>query len=236
MKKSITDKDLGVILLTKSSRAKRLIIKLKPDSVVVTLPIYSSYEEAMKFVENKREWILTNKKKLQNKQKPICNESPIKTLTFEVALKVAQRKDFFINLKGGFLTIEYPETVIPESEKAQKVFRQAIEKGLRHEANRILPKMLKELAITHGFTYGKTKIMSGKTRWGSCSSKGNINLSFYLLLLPKHLVEYVLLHELCHTKEMNHGVKFWALLNSVSGNKAKALVAEIKQHSINSIF
>ena len=233
MKKIVTDNDLGNILLSKSIRAKRLILKVKtPGSIVVTIPHYSNYDDALKFVDSKREWIVTNKNKINSGKKLICNENPIKTLTFEVVLKQAHRRDFFVSLKGGFLTIEYPESVLPESEKAQKIFRQAIEKGMKHEAKRVLPTMLKEQSQIHGFSYSGIKIMSGRTRWGSCSSKGNINLSYYLMSLPEHLVKYVLLHELCHTKEMNHGIKFWTLFNSVSNNKAKTLAKEIKKYNM----
>ncbi|WP_373802195.1 M48 metallopeptidase family protein, partial [Bacteroides heparinolyticus] len=60
--------------------------------------------------------------------------------------------------------------------------------------------------------------------------RGNINLSYYLVLLPKHLIDYVLLHELAHTREMNHGERFWALLDKLTEGKAEALRMELKQY------
>ena len=236
MKKTITDNELGVIVLTKNSRAKKIIIRLKNDCVAVTLPERSTYEEALKFVETKRDWILTNKDKIKTSRKNINNEEPFQTLTFSVKLQSADRKNYFISLKNKLLTIEYPQTVNPENESAQKVFRKAIENGLRHEAKRILPDMMSTLAKQHGFSFTEVKINSSKSRWGSCSSKGSINLSFYTLLLPEHLVKYILLHELCHTKEMNHGTKFWQLLNSVSNNRAKQLANETKKYSMLTHF
>jgi len=231
MKKTIIDNELGTIILTKNSRSKKIIIRIKNDCVAVTLPERSTYEEALKFVETKRDWILTHKNKLKTSRKNISNEEPFQTLTFSVKLQSADRKNYFISLKNNLLTIEYPNTINPETENAQKVFRKAIENGLRHEAKRVLPDMLSALAKQYGFSFTEVKINSSKSRWGSCSSKGSINLSFYMMLLPEHLVKYVLLHELCHTKEMNHGVKFWRLLDSVSDNKAKQLANETKKHS-----
>ncbi len=72
------------------------------------------------------------------------------------------------------------------------------------------------------------KINKSRTRWGSCSSKKVINLSYYCLFLPEHLIDFVILHELSHTIKMNHGEGFWKLLDSVSGGKAKELTQELK--------
>ena len=230
MTKTITDKELGVIVFSKNTRAKRLIIRLKADCVAVTLPHSSTYDDAMKFVQSKREWIIANKNKTHKKQKLISNAEPLETLTFRVQIIPAERENYFITLKNNILTIHYPQQISPESENAQKIFRKAVENALRHEAKRILPPMLKNLAAQYGFLYDNVKISAGKTRWGSCSSRKNINLSYFLLTLPEHLIRYVLLHELCHTREMNHGADFWKLLNSITGNRAKLLAAEIKKY------
>ncbi len=235
MQKTITDNELDVIVLTKNSRAKRLTIRVKPDCVAVTLPAFSTYEDAMKFVESKRAWILEHKGQIKARKKIINNVNPFRALTFEVKLQPAVRKNFFICLKNNILTIEYPENTKPETESTQRIFCKAIENGLRHEAKRVLPGMLKNLAQQHRFSYAEVKINASKSRWGSCSSRGNINLSFYTMLLPEHLVKYILLHELCHTKEMNHGVKFWELLEKVSGNNAKLWSKELKNHNMNII-
>jgi predicted metal-dependent hydrolase len=103
---------------------------------------------------------------------------------------------------------------------------------LRQQACSFLPVKLAELADSCGFTYKTVKIRKSKTRWGSCSSKGTISLSYYLMLLPQHLIEYVLLHELCHTVQMNHSPAFWALLDENTRGKAKELRNEIKKYKI----
>ncbi|GBU06744.1 zinc protease [Bacteroidales bacterium] len=99
-------------------------------------------------------------------------------------------------------------------------------------AHQTIPYRAKELAEKYNFEFQEFKISKSKTRWGSCSSSKNINLSFYLMLLPEHLIDYVILHELCHTKEMNHGEKFWALLNYYCDGKAKLLCKELKAYKI----
>ena len=106
------------------------------------------------------------------------------------------------------------------------------ETELRYKANLFLPKELERLAARHGFVYTAVKTRKSKTRWGSCSSKRTINLSFYLILLPQHLIEYVLLHELCHTVHMDHSPAFWSLLDKCTNGKAKELRKEIRNFSI----
>lgn len=91
---------------------------------------------------------------------------------------------------------------------------------LRKQAKQLLPPRLQSLASARGLRYQKVSIHKSRTRWGSCSSKGNISLSLYLMLLPPHLQDYVMQHELTHLIEMNHSSRFWDLLNEVIGGKA----------------
>ena len=97
------------------------------------------------------------------------------------------------------------------------------------QAYRYLPGRLRELAILHNFHYTTVKINRSRTRWGSCSSRKSINLSYRLMTLPAYLIDYVLLHELCHTVHMNHGVEFWKLMNQVCEGKALLLRRELRR-------
>lgn len=94
----------------------------------------------------------------------------------------------------------------------------ALKTWLRQQANIYLPSRLQELAQELGFSYQRCVIKNQKTRWGSCSSQGIINLNAKLLLLPKVWVDYVLIHELCHTRELNHSSRFWSLIKTYSPN------------------
>lgn len=64
----------------------------------------------------------------------------------------------------------------------------------------------------YGFAYKKINIKNQKTRWGSCSAKGNLNFNYKILFLPKAVRDYIIVHELCHLKEFNHSKKFWSLV------------------------
>ena len=88
----------------------------------------------------------------------------------------------------------------------------------RKVARKILCRRIAELAQKHNFQYNKVSIRNQKTRWGSCSSKNNINLNQNLLNLPQSLIDYVLLHELVHTRVKNHSKDFWDELETVVPN------------------
>ena len=103
--------------------------------------------------------------------------------------------------------------------------------ALRREARKVLPVRLAELAAEHGFEYNQVRIKHNVSNWGSCSSKGNINLNLNLMRLPEHLRDYVMLHELCHLKYMNHGKEFHALLESVCPNH-KALRTKLRDYKL----
>tara|TARA_B100000959_G_scaffold61167_1_gene64281 strand:- start:2310 stop:2858 length:549 start_codon:yes stop_codon:yes gene_type:complete len=91
----------------------------------------------------------------------------------------------------------------------------------RKVARKILCRRIGELAQLHNFVYNRVTIRKQKTRWGSCSSKNNINLNANLLHLPFELIDYVLLHELVHTRIKNHSKDFWNELDSVVPNARK---------------
>ncbi len=86
---------------------------------------------------------------------------------------------------------------------------------LRAAAKAVLPPRLAELASAHGFTYNRLTIKNNVSNWGSCSVRGNINLNLRLVTLPPELRDYVMLHELCHLRYMNHSPQFHALLEQV---------------------
>jgi len=77
-------------------------------------------------------------------------------------------------------------------------------------AKRVIPQRVEYYASRIGVTYGRITIRNQKTRWGSCSSKGNLNFNCRLMAFPEHVIDYVVVHELCHRIEMNHSARFWA--------------------------
>ena len=86
---------------------------------------------------------------------------------------------------------------------------------LADEALTYIPERVEYFAKIIGVTYGRITIRNQKTRWGSCSSKGNLNFNCLLMLAPHEVVDYVVVHELCHRKEMNHSKAFWSEVEKI---------------------
>ena len=102
---------------------------------------------------------------------------------------------------------------------------------LRKQAKAYLPGRLAELAAQHGFSYNQVRIKHNVSNWGSCSVKKNINLNLNLMRLPAELQDYVMLHELCHLRYLNHGQQFHALLESVCPNH-RELRRRLKEYKL----
>ena len=101
----------------------------------------------------------------------------------------------------------------------------------REEAREELVSRLEKIAKRHGYTYNRVTVRNQKTRWGSCSGKNNISLNMKLVLLPDELRDFIILHELVHTKVKNHGIRFWEELTRIEP-RARELNKKINQFNI----
>ena len=198
--------------ITHSNRARYLRLKLSHTgslSVVVPKGIPSSVVK--NFVVSQTTWI----------------ESKLKQLNPSVS-EAAKPKQLNLSYLDECWGLEYwPDSLMQsikldagESYKLQcsgkvddiQLLHKALGLWLKGKAQQIIPDRLEALAVHHGFHFNRVTIRGQKTRWGSCSAKKNINLNYKLLFLEPALVDYVLIHELCHTIEMNHSKRFWDLV------------------------
>jgi len=101
----------------------------------------------------------------------------------------------------------------------------------RHQARKMLVERLNELARQHNFTYNRVFVKNQKTRWGSCSGVNNINLNVNLIHLPGELRDYVILHELVHTRHKNHSKAFWRALDRLVGD-GRQLQRQLRQYRL----
>lgn len=119
----------------------------------------------------------------------------------------------------------------------RSLFREAERRdwqAVSKEAHACLPQRLSVLASRYGFSYNRVAIKHNRSNWGSCSSKRNINLNMSLMLLPAELRDYVMLHELCHLRALNHGAEFHRMLDGLCqshlGRSERSLRSEIRRY------
>lgn len=208
--------------LVHSNRAKYIRIKLSQQGdLSVTVPSFTHTQSAHKFVQSKVNWIEKNLSKIKPQApKALPRSLDLKLLNEEwsilyteikthdnALLKCDEREGQTLELKGN-------QAQIKDIDHISDILNQ----WCRKKAKTIFNKMLQELAEIHGFHYHRLSIRTQKTRWGSCSSQKNINLNSKLLFMPEEVVKYVIIHELCHTVEMNHSSRFWTLVEECDQN------------------
>ncbi len=224
----LEDEELGHIRVQVNARARRLTFRIREDAVHVTVPPGTLLAEVGNAVEQLRPRLRMAK---QKQSRPLIDLNyRIDTEYFKLTLVSGTRDRFLSRSELGEMQIICPPDADFSDNDLQAWLRKVIEEALRRNAKIILPPRLYALSLQHNLSYKSVKINSSSGRWGSCSARGDINLSYFLVLLPRHLIDYVLLHELAHTREMNHGERFWTLLDGMTGNKAQALRAELRKY------
>ncbi len=201
---------LGTVEFRLSLKAKRLILRFnKAGQPLVVVPRRMPFSLAISQAEKNRQWFLDHQPlpstKLIEPGQQIGREHQ---LIFKPAA-VSETKSY---IRGGQITITHPNQLDFDDKVVQKTAFKAAERALKKQAERYLPSLLHQLATTYGYAYRAVSIRNTATRWGSCSNRGTINLSIWLMQLPDELITYVLCHELAHLKEANHQPAFWSRL------------------------
>jgi predicted metal-dependent hydrolase len=195
-------------------------------SIRVTIPAWAPYVSGVNFVQSKADWI--KKHAVQPAGMFVHGQAIGKShrLVLVPSVKVSKPAT---RVKNTEVIVKYPARISTEDPSVQKAIEVAGLRAMKLQAAHLLPQRLETLARLHGFTYKDVSVKHLKTRWGSCDQDKNIILNLYLMQLPWHLIDYVLLHELTHTKIMRHGPPFWTAMEQVEP-KTQALRREIKAY------
>ena len=227
-KQIISDKDFGKIHFVVRRSARNITMRVKEDGLHVTTPPYRSITALIEAIAPFRE-------RLRNvcsevKPKPFDLNFSIEAECFRLKLETSPLKNFTVSMRDETVVIACPAHADFTTDRVQTLVKNAVMRAMRKKAEEYLPPLVQYWSSLFDLPYNKVTISKARSRWGSCSSKRDISLSFYLMLLPAHLMDYVILHELAHTREMNHGPKFWELLNQLTDGKALALRKELRMH------
>ena len=226
-------KGIGKVRIQPHPKSKSIRLSVRTNEVLVTFPPHTPFETVRQFVNSHLDWIKEHKEKLKKKKNPqklFTPETNYATRLHKLWIEESPEKVTRISINNGLIKVQYPKGIAVTEPQIQEHIHYAIAEALRIEAKLLLPEKVSRLAGKHGFKIRNLYIKNNSSNWGSCSHVNNINLNLHLMRLPDHLIDYIILHELVHTKEKNHGPGFWAELNRVTNNKARELDREVKKY------
>jgi len=201
--------------ITRSARAKYTRIKISNCGILtLIIPVHTSIKYGQSFIQSKVVWI---EKQLGNSvytsdDLPEFLHLKLLKETWDISYQESKSKKIYLTEESGF------KLIIRGAISNKELIKKVINQWCQFKSKHIFHEMLQEIAIEYNFHFKKLSIRSQKTRWGSCSQDKNISLNSKLLFLDKKIVRYVMIHELCHTKEMNHSQRFWRLVNDCDPN------------------
>ena len=226
-KRVLPDKDFDRIIVRTHKLARNVTMRVKPDGLHVTVPPYSLSSKVLEVVEQYKQRLLEDWRKVS--KKPIDLNFRIHTPCFRLWLEQGNFTCFSVRFTEEGVKIICPRNVDFSLPEVQRLVRNAIIRAMKKNAQEYLPPLLSALSeqyIIHQMgrqqhqITGKIDTACSRTTSPSSLAAGNLHTFKW---------QMILLHELSHTKEMNHGPRFWELLDSMTGGRARALRAELRR-------
>ncbi|PIP76686.1 MAG: hypothetical protein COW85_12840 [Ignavibacteria bacterium CG22_combo_CG10-13_8_21_14_all_37_15] len=203
-----------------SRKAKHLQLRINQQQLELVIPHRISFAEGEKFLTGKLDWVGKHFHLLQSEKKYYLFGKKI-TLRLEQDLFLEKYR---VIIQDDVLVFRVPQKNIFSSELLY-------EKYLKHVAKKYLIERASELSVKFGFSVKRFSVRGQKTRWGSCSRRGNVSLNYNLLKFRKEVIDYVIVHELCHLRQLNHSKKFWNEVAQILPHY-KSLKKELKKLSL----
>jgi predicted metal-dependent hydrolase len=193
--------------LVRPPRLKRYLLKLQDDgSARLAIPRRGSRAEALRFLERSEAWLLRRHGQWRANsaaRQPWQDGAIFLFRGEEVRLRVVEL--------SSKMTLSFADQMISGVAPAAD-YRSVVQGHLRRLAERELPPRTRELAQLHNLTIKRVTVRAQKTRWGSCSARGTISLNWRLIQAPPFVLDYLIVHELMHLRQMNHSARYWKLV------------------------
>jgi len=211
----IHDEEFGKITIRRSPKATQVRIRVAPDGLLrASLPLYAPIFLVKRLVKNSRDELRTIILQSQS------------TETYTDGMRIGKSHTLIVRRSTTVKVSRHGQQIIATVPTGKdindgdinRMVRDVVINALRIEAKSYLPKRLSYIAAKYGYNYQKVRFSHASGRWGSCSSNGTISLNIALMKLPFELIDYVLIHELSHTRHMNHSTEFWALVSVADTN------------------
>lgn len=205
----IQDKEFGKITVRRSAKATQVRLRVAPDGTLrASMPVYAPLFLLKRLLKNSRHEL----RELLEQSHPQASFKDGQQIGKSHTIIVRPSTRLLAKVKGQHILVELPQGMTLDDTEVVRAVRESVIAALRVQAKSYLPKRLAYLANQLGFSYQKVRFSHASGRWGSCSSNGTISLNIALMKLPFELIDYVLIHELAHTVQMNHSQDFWSIV------------------------
>ena len=223
--KKVSIYGVGEVLIAKRRGTKNLRLSVNASGQVrVGIPYWAPYRAAYPFIKSREDWI---KSQLVNRPKTYFKSHQKVGKSHTLYIYTLQKRDKRTQITDSEIRVW--STLTQDSEKLRPKIKKACEKALLLQSEKLLLPRLHVLSLKYNLPYKDAKVKKLSSRWGSCSSDKKIILSYFLVQLPWPLIDYVLLHELTHTKHLYHGPNFWSAMRKMPIN-VPDLRTEIKKY------
>jgi len=207
----IQDPEFGKITIRRSARATHVKLRVAPDGTLhASMPIYAPVFLLKSLLRNSRDQL----RKMMDQAKPEYSYTNGMQIgkSHTLVIQPTSGQMFSVTRHGQQILVKMPVAESIDNPNIARKIRDCIISALKIEAKSYLPKRLSYLANKYDFKYTRVRFSHASGRWGSCSSTGTVSLNIALMKLPFELIDYIIIHELAHTRQMNHGRDFWALV------------------------
>lgn len=205
----IQDKEFGKITVRRSAKATQVRLRVAPDGTLrASMPLYAPLFLLKRLLKTSR----VELHQLLEQSHPKTEYSDGQQIGKSHTIIIRKASRLSAKAKGQHILVELPAEASLDDPEVIRTISDGVIAALRVEAKSYLPKRLAYLGNQLGFSYQKVRFSHASGRWGSCSSNGTISLNIALMKLPFELIDYVLIHELAHTVQMNHSQDFWDLV------------------------
>lgn len=206
---SIHDEEFGTITVRRSARATQVRLRVAPDgSLKASMPVYAPLFLLKRLVKTSRVQL----RSMIEQAQPVSHYEDGQQIGKSHTLVVRSGATLAVKRLKQQIIVTLPPSKHLADADVTKAIREVCIAALRVEAKSYLPKRLRYVADQLGFDYERVRFSHASSRWGSCSSTGTISLNIALMKLPFELIDYVIVHELAHTQQMNHSEKFWDIV------------------------
>ena len=206
-------------LIRRSQRATRVRIVVRPGDVEVVAPPKVPERKILQFIQAKQQWIVSTLAKLQARNHQSESFAPVNYVqgadipyqgqTYPLTTKTSKLKNTKVEFIDGFIA-HVPETLINEDHS--QAIKEALSRWMKKQAKVQVEQLVNRHAARKQLFPQAIKIKTQKSRWGSCGVHNDININWLLVMAPVEVLEYVVVHELCHIQQRNHSHHFWALV------------------------